>query len=176
MLEVGRPGVSGDEQRRQRAVFRLADAAAGFVKGVEDQWVPLDPQLQATLEALPWCGRKVFHFVNKRTGEPVTPDGLSRIITNLARKAGVRLSMKTLRKGFGSRYAGKVPAQVLQKLMRHASISTTRDFYANIDNAVEEAILGASECNSSGNSEPMSAPGQMRENAASSCEDEVKND
>ena len=33
-------------------------------------------------------------------------------------------------------------AHVLQKLMRHANIKTTTDYYANVDNAVMEAILG----------------------------------
>jgi integrase len=31
---------------------------AGFVKAVEDQWVPLDPILRAALEQLPALGRK----------------------------------------------------------------------------------------------------------------------
>src|SRR5262249_27456010 len=62
--------------------------------------------------------------------------------TGLAKHAGVRLSMHSLRKGFGCRHAGKVPAQVLQRLMRHSNIKTTMDYYANIDEAVEEAILG----------------------------------
>ena len=59
--------------------------------------------------------------------------------------------MKALRRGFGCRYAGKVPAQVLQKLMRHVNIKTTMDFYANVDAAVEEAVLGPqrnTSCNS----------------------------
>ena len=104
--------------------------------------MPLDPHLQAALEALPRNGRKVFHFRSKRTGEPLTPSGVSLMITKLAKGAGVKLSMKQLRKGFGSRHAGRVPAQVLQRLMRHANISTTMDFYANVDAAAEEAILG----------------------------------
>jgi hypothetical protein len=33
-------------------------------------------------------------------------------------------------------------AHVLQRLMRHSSIKTTMDYYANIDAAVEEAVLG----------------------------------
>lgn len=115
---------------------------ADFVKGGEDQWVPLDPQLRAELEAMPRRGRKVFRFVSTATGEPLTPSGVSMMITKLARAAGVRLSMKVLRKGFGSRYAGKVPAQVLQKLMRHASITTTMDYYANVDDAAVSAVLG----------------------------------
>jgi integrase len=127
---------------------------AGFVKGVEDQWVPLDPELQEVLQALPRRGRRVFHFESKATGEPLTLSGISLMINKLARAAGVKLSMKTLRKAFGSRYAGRVPAQVLQKLMRHANISTTMDYYANIDQAVEDAVLGAQR-NSSRNKGPV---------------------
>jgi integrase len=116
---------------------------AGFVKAVEDQWVPLDPDLRAALEALPRHGPRVFRFVSRVTGEELTSSGVSLMITKLAKAAGVRLSMKALRKGFGCRYAGKVPAQVLQKLMRHASIRTTTDYYSNVDEAAEEAVLGA---------------------------------
>jgi integrase len=59
-----------------------------------------------------------------------------------AKRAKVRRTMPSLRKGFGCRLAGKVPAQVLQRLLRHANLKTTRDYYANIDAAVEAAILG----------------------------------
>jgi integrase len=114
---------------------------AEFVKAVEDQWVPLDPALRAALEALPRHGRKVFHFADA-AGRPITSGGVSKRVRDLARKAGVKLTMRTLRRGFGCRYAGKVPAQVLQKLMRHADIKTTMTFYANVDAAVEEAVLG----------------------------------
>jgi hypothetical protein len=63
-------------------------------------------------------------------------------VSRLAKRAGVKLTMRVLRRGFGSHYAEKVSAQVLQRLMRHASITTTMTFYANVDTAVEEAILG----------------------------------
>ena len=43
----------------------------------------------------------------------------------------------------GCRYAARVPAQVLQKLMRHSNIAITMDYYANVDEAVEEAVLGS---------------------------------
>jgi integrase len=114
---------------------------ATFSKAVEDQWVPIDPALQATLEALPRDGAKVFRFPSSRGGE-LTLSGVSDRVVYLAKKAGVRLTMHSLRKGFGCRYAGKVSAHVLQRLMRHANIKTTLDYYANIDTAVEEAILG----------------------------------
>jgi integrase len=76
---------------------------------VEDQWVPLDTTLKAALETLPHRGRKVFHFL-ARDGHRLTANGVSERIIRLAKKAGVRLSMHTLRKGFGCYYAGKVPA------------------------------------------------------------------
>ncbi len=62
------------------------------------------------------------------------------MITMLARAAGVKLSMKTLRKAFGSRYAQTESAQVLQRLMRHANITTTLAYCANVDEAVEKVV------------------------------------
>jgi integrase len=124
---------------RNRIVF-----PAEFVKAVEDQWVPLDPVLREALEELPRDGSKVFRFADS-TGKPLTLSGISDRVTDLAKKAGVRLTMHSLRKGFGCRYAGKVSAHVLQRLMRHSNIKTTLDYYANIDTAVEEAVLGKPE-------------------------------
>jgi integrase len=115
---------------------------AGFVKAVEDQWVPLESELYEAIQTLPRMGPKVFRFVAARSGKPVGDKAMSRRISTLARRAGVRLTMKELRKGFGCRYAGKVPAQVLQKLMRHSNIRVTMDYYANVDDTVMEAVLG----------------------------------
>jgi integrase len=123
---------------------------AEFAKAAKDQWVPLDPQLRQALTALPRRGSKVFRFVNSK-GRVLTANGVSQRVKFLARKAGVRLTMHTLRKGFGCRYAGRVPAQVLQKLMRHATLKATMDYYANVDDAVMDAVLGA------GRSAPRSA-------------------
>jgi integrase len=81
---------------------------AGFVKAVEDQWVPLDSVLREDLEALPRQGRKVFRFVAP-DGHPVTPGAMSDRVRRLAKKAGVKLTMHSLRKGFGCRHAGRVP-------------------------------------------------------------------
>jgi hypothetical protein len=64
--------------------------------------------------------------------------------------------MKTPRKGFGSRSEGKVPAQVLQKLLRHASITTTMDSYANAGAAAEQALLGGQQ-NTTRNTQPAGA-------------------
>jgi integrase len=115
---------------------------AKFVKGKKDRWVPLDPELRQALLALPRHGQKVLLLANARGGERLSPSGASNRVVDLAKKAGVRLSMKSLRSGFGCRYAGKVPAQVLQKLMRHSDIKITMKYYANVDDAVEAAVLG----------------------------------
>jgi integrase len=114
---------------------------AEYVKADRDQWLPLDPELREVLEALPRHGKKVFRFVNSR-GVPVTVNGISQRVSDMAERAGVRLTMKTLRRGFGCRYAGKVSAHVLQRLMRHANLKITMTYYANIDAAVEEAVWG----------------------------------
>ena len=63
------------------------------------------------------------------------------------------MTMKTLRQGFGRRYAGQTSAHVLQRLMRHSSIRVTMDYYANVDAAVEEAVRR----NSLRNSRPTEA-------------------
>jgi integrase len=123
---------------------------AEFTKAVEDQWVPLDPALRRVLEALPRQGRKVFRFTAK-DGHAITANGVSERIIRLAKKAGVKLSMHALRRGFGCYYVGKVPAQVLQKLMRHGDIKTTMTYYANVDEAAE-AVVKARHCNGSRNS------------------------
>jgi integrase len=138
---------------------------AEFVKAVKDQWVPLDPQLRAALEALPRQGKKVFRFVDWH-GRPLTASGVSQRVIDLAQKAGVRLTMKSLRRGFGCRYAGKVPAQVLQKLMRHANIKTTMDYYANVDDAAMEAVLGPQR-NTSRNSRAGQQPPENQPDGAS---------
>jgi len=115
---------------------------AEFVKAVEDQWVPLDAELRKALLSLPRSVRRVFHFAAYGHRNEARPTTMSDRVAQLARRAGIRLSMKSLRRGFGCRYAGRVPAQVLQKLMRHANIKTTMDYYANVDDAVEAAVLG----------------------------------
>jgi integrase len=127
---------------------------AEYVKAGRDQWVPLDPRLCEVLNRLRRHGRLVFRFVDGRrgTGGPISASAVSDRVSRLAKKAGVKMTYHTLRKGFGCRYAGQVPAQVLQRLMRHASIRTTMAFYANVDDAVMEAVLGP-QCNSSRNSQ-----------------------
>ncbi len=142
---------------------------AEFVKADKDQWVPIDPQLREALLALPRHGPRVFRFTDSK-GRPLTDSGVSQRVVKLARRAGVRLSMHTLRKGFGCRHAARVPAQVLQKLMRHATLKTTMDYYANVDDAVVEAILGPQR-NTSRNTAAPGGAGQLATNDANTSGD-----
>jgi integrase len=103
-------------------------------KADEDQWVPIHPELAASLQAQrrPWG--KLFNLSE-------SPREVSRTFTELARKAGLKICLHDLRRSFGSRYAAVVPAQVLQRLMRHADIKTTMAYYADVDGVLDEAIL-----------------------------------
>jgi integrase len=61
----------------------------------------------------------------------------------MAKRAGVKLSMHRLRKGFGCRVAkvlGKGNAPILHTLMRHKSMQVTMDYYASVDDVVQDAI------------------------------------
>jgi integrase len=152
-------------ERTDRAPYLDLDAnkvvlPAEIVKAGRDQWVPLDPALREVLLQLPRQGRKVFHF-HSRKGGPLSLTALSDRVAALAKQARVKLTYHTLRKGFGCRYAGKVPAQVLQKLMRHSSIRTTMAYYVNVDDAVMEAVLGA-ERNTSRNTQGKPADAAER--------------
>lgn len=131
---------------------------AEVVKAVEDQWVPLDPKLWQAVDVLPRIGKKVFRFdaVDGRGEREVCSVTVGAKVRGLALAAGVKMTMKSLRRGFGCRYAGRVSAQVLQKLMRHANIKTTMDYYANVDEAAMEAVLG-SQRNGLRNTQPLSA-------------------
>jgi integrase len=153
------------DQDNDRIVF-----PAEVVKADEDQWVPLDPKLWQALDRLPRSGKKVFRFeaIDGRGDRDLRDITICARIVKLARAAGVRLTMKSLRRGFGCRYAAKVSAQVLQKLMRHASIKTTMDYYANVDDAAMDAVLGPRR-NARRNTGPVTPPGPRPANGRSDC-------
>jgi integrase len=122
---------------------------AELVKGVRDQWVPLDARLREVLLALPRRGKRVFQL-------SASAHAACQRVRWLAKRVGVPLTFRALRRGFGCRFAARVPAQVLQKLMRHRRIQTTLDYYVNVDDAAREAVREASR-NSSRNTGPEAA-------------------
>jgi integrase len=118
---------------------------AVFAKSAEDQWVPLHPKLRDALEALPRTDPEVFPFRSRYSGQPLSRNGITSRILDIAERAGVKLSMHRLRKGFGCRVAkqlGKGNAPILHELMRHSSMQITMDYYASVDDALQDAIKG----------------------------------
>ena len=115
---------------------------AVFAKSGQDQTVPVHPVLREALERLPRAGRKVFNF-RSRSGRSLKRTDVTHRIQAMAKEAGVKLSMHRLRKGFGCRVAkqlGKGGAPVLHVLMRHASMQVTMDYYASVDDALQDVI------------------------------------
>lgn len=137
-------------RRASSTVFPWLDLAtdrivlpAAFSKVHEDQWIPVHATLRAALEALPATEDKVFPFVSTRTGEPLTRSAITNKVIEMAKRAGVKLSMHRLRKGFGCRIAkqlGNGNAPVLHRLMRHSKMQMTMDFYASVDDTLQDAI------------------------------------
>jgi integrase len=83
---------------------------------------------------------------------PTIETEVSRVFKQIARSAAVLgngkdggCTLHDLRRNYGSRWAGKVPSQVLQSLLRHANISTTLSFYADVKQAAKAAVRGAAE-------------------------------
>lgn len=109
---------------------------AAYNKSDDDQWVPLHPRLAEILRALPRESEHLFPF----RGDPRQ---VSKKFARIALAAGLKVTLHDLRRSFGSRYASVVPAPVLQKLMRHADIKTTMDYYTNVDDVLDEAIRKA---------------------------------
>ncbi|MBM80420.1 MAG: hypothetical protein CMJ78_07480 [Planctomycetaceae bacterium] len=116
---------------------------AEFVKSDEDQMVPLHPVLREALESLPEEGPRFFNFRSRQCGGPLTRSGMTSRVKVMAKRAGAKLSYHKLRKGYGCRAAqqlGKGNAPILHALMRHSSMQITMDYYANVDDALQDAI------------------------------------
>jgi integrase len=109
---------------------------AAYCKADADSWVPMHPELVDILGPLRQDRGRAFRV-------SPSPDVVSRTFRQLARKAGLKITLHDLRRSFGSRYAAVVPAPVLQRLMRHADIKTTLQYYTDLDDALDGAILKA---------------------------------
>jgi integrase len=85
----------------------------------------------------------VFALRSKVTGQQLCRKGITSKIGEMANRAGVRLWMHKLCKSFGCRVAkqlGKGNAPILHELMRHSSMQITMDYYANVDDVLQDAM------------------------------------
>jgi integrase len=106
-------------------------------KSRKDETLPLMPDFaQWLLDTFPESERqgKVFKL-------DVKPHRVGEILSKIGKKAGVVVNKADgkfatahdLRRSFGTRWAKKVMPAVLQRLMRHANITTTMKYYVTLD-------------------------------------------
>ncbi len=113
---------------------------AELEKGNKDRLLPLAPDFADFLVSTPERERvgRVFKLkAQKRHGDRLTADRVTRIVAAVGRKAGVLVdqgrnkfaSAHDLRRSFGERWAARLMPQALMELMRHESIDTTLRYY-----------------------------------------------
>lgn len=116
----------------------------GFDKSGLESLTPLTPEFVATLQSRDGDTIPVGH-VFRFEGCPRV-DNVSRVFADIGRAAGVVTAHKLgagntyasahdFRRSFATRWAKRVPAPVLKRLMRHQSVSTTLGYYADISPA-----------------------------------------
>ena len=140
-------------------------------KGRRDRRLPIAPEFAEPLRSVPPQARlgRVFEPAARRPWQaPPKPHRVGEVVADIGEAAGVvvdadpRTGMPTkyasahdLRRAFGYRWATRVMPAVLQKLMRHASIQTTMQFYVDLEaDDVADALWDATG-NSFGNSDPI---------------------
>ncbi len=118
---------------------------------------PIAPDFGAWLLAVPPEERQgpVFRLPSLQAGLPITPNRVGKIVERISKKAGVKVGTRTkrdrktgkttevpmfagchsLRRGFGSKWARKVPTAILKRMMRHSSIATTEGYYVHLNAA-----------------------------------------
>ncbi len=163
--------------------FRILGEAQ---KSGRDEVLPMTPDFAQFLQATPEAERvgPAFKLIATKTGKPMIHKEVGRIISTIGEDAGVIVdkaagkyaSAHDLRRSFGTRWAKRVMPAVLQKLMRHADISTTMGYYVDMDADSIAADLwsqfgGKSQAqgNILGNNEPIGKNIHNKESDVSPC-------
>ena len=112
-------------------------------KSRRDQLLPVAPEFAALLDATPADARHGPVFVLRgKTGQRLRGQNtISRIIGEIAEKADCKVTAHDFRRAFGTRWALRVLPPILQKLMRHRSVSTTMKYYVHLEAADLSAAL-----------------------------------
>ena len=142
------------EVRDGRPYLRIKAEAE---KGFKDRLLPTTPDFGALLLGVPKEERlgRVFKLNGLLTGQPITSNRVSRIISAIGKKAGVVVnkeqgkfgSAHDLRRAYGTRWAKRLKPFELKTLMRHESIETTERYYVELEadelsNELWEKVLG----------------------------------
>jgi integrase len=120
----------------RRPRFRIRGEAQ---KSGRDELTPMTPDFAELLLRTPEAERRGRVF--KLTGTRLTVANVSSMIVAIGKKArivvnagaGKTASVHDLRRSFGSRWAKRVMPAVLRRLMRHANVQTTMQYYVDLD-------------------------------------------
>jgi integrase len=172
---------------RKHPAFRIE---AEGQKSRRSELAPVAPDFcEWILAETPQAGRvgKVFPLVDSKTGKPYAVHTVGPVVSAIGRKAGVVVGTTEklveekgkrvkkpvklfagahdLRRAFCTRWAMKVKTPVLQRLARHAHITTTMGYYVNLSAdeigadlwADHRAASREAQGNNSGNMAPETA-------------------
>ncbi len=124
----------------RRPRFRIKGAAQ---KSGRDELAPMTPDFAQFLLQTPESHRHGRAFrLNQDAGTvPLDPHHVGQIVDKIGKTAGVIVnpldgktaSAHDLRRTFGTRWARKVMPAVLQRLMRHANVQTTMQYYVDLE-------------------------------------------
>ena len=125
----------------RRPRFRIEGEAQ---KSGRDELLPMTPDFgEWLLATFPEGDRhgRVFKLNCVKTGVPLLHHRVGQVVSAIGKRAGVVVSKADgkyasahdLRRSFGTRWAKRVMPAVLQRLMRHAEISTTMGYYVDLD-------------------------------------------
>ena len=116
--------------------------SADAQKASRDEIVPCTPDFAQWIMETPEEYRSGFVF-NMLGGldKNISPKHAWKVISAIGKRTGILVnphekkfaSAHDLRRSFGTRWASRVKPVVLQKLMRHANIQTTLNFYVSLD-------------------------------------------
>jgi integrase len=141
-METGRPRVRIEAEAQKGG--RLTES-------------PVTPDFAQLLAETPVEDRRgrVFKISTSRV------DNASSTIVQFFRRAGVKGSAHDFRRSFATKWARRLPAQALQRLMRHSSLATTMTYYATGDIGLEDQLWGDF-CNKTSNTPSQSTEGKMQ--------------
>ncbi|BBO33460.1 tyrosine-type recombinase/integrase [Lacipirellula parvula] len=137
-------------------------------KGRRDRRLPMAPEFAELLKSVPSELQKarVFEPQARREDAPTPqPHRVGEIIAKIGQAAEIVVdadartgnptkfaSAHDLRRAFGYRWARRVMPAILQKLMRHASVQTTMQYYVNLEADDVADTVWATISNTSSNS------------------------
>lgn len=125
-----------ESSKHGRLIFRSAGQ-----KSRKNQTVPITPEFREFLSSIPASERSgpVFSPFVRYGRRTASTSQASHVISTIGEKSGIQTdpgrfaTAHDLRRSFGLRWSKLVMPAVLQQLMRHASITTTMQYYAQAD-------------------------------------------